>query len=273
MTGSIHIIIVTHNTRDELLACLSSLGARPPASVGRITVVDNASTDGTADAVRTAHPSVEFIALDRNVGFGAANNVAARQSESDHLLFLNSDTVVPPGSIDRLLERLRATNAVAAGPRLVDATGRPEVSFGPMLTPLSELTQLVRLRMAASQSAFAQRTTQRLVADERVVDWVSGACFLVRRDAMMSAGGFDERYFMYEEDVDLCAELRARGGSILFTPAAEIVHLRGRSAGRSPSATASSHYHRSHLAFYQKHAPQWVPWLRRWQRWHGVSIE
>jgi GT2 family glycosyltransferase len=273
VTRSVHVIIVSYCTRDDTLACLASLHRHPPASLDRITVVDNASTDGSVDAVRRAHPSVEVIALDRNMGFGAANNAAARKSSSPHLLFLNSDTLVGEGAVDRLLDRLHATGAVAAGPRLVDASGRPEVSFGSMLTPWSEFGQMLRQRRAASAAPAAQRATDRLVSQERTVDWVSGACLLVNREAMLAAGGFDERYFMYEEDVDLCAALRARGGSILFTPAAEIVHLRGRSIGRGAAPAGLSHYDRSHLAFYEKHAPHWAPWLRRWLRFRGRSIE
>ena len=101
----------------------------------------------------------------------------------------------------------------------------------------------------------------RHLAEERDVDWVTGACLLVRRTAAATAGYFDERYFMYEEDVDLCVALRARGGRVLYTPRAELVHLRGRS---SAGASTSRHYDRSHLAFYRKHLPFWAPWLRLW---------
>jgi GT2 family glycosyltransferase len=99
------------------------------------------------------------------------------------------------------------------------------------------------------------------------VDWVTGACLLLKRDAALSAGFFDERYFMYEEDVDLCAALRARGGRVLFTPRAEVVHRRGRSAGTRSTVVAQ--YDRSHLAFYLKHRPRWAPWLQRWLRLRG----
>ena len=274
MTGQlIHVIIVSHNTRDELHACLTSLAQSQPATLQRVTVVDNASSDGTVDAIRQTHPGVDVITLDRNVGFGAANNFAAKQSQSQYLLFLNSDTVVGADAIDTLLERLVARKATAAGPKLVDATGRPEVSFGSMLTPWSELRQLFRQRRAAADSAAARRAIDRLVSQERTVDWVSGACLLVGREAFLRAGGFDERYFMYEEDVDLCATLRAQGGAILFTPESQVVHLRGRSVGNQSSASGPSHYDRSHLAFYEKHAPHWAPWLRRLLRWRGRSIE
>jgi GT2 family glycosyltransferase len=153
---------------------------------------------------------------------------------------------------------------VAAGPRLVDADGRPEVSFGAMLSPGAELAQAVRVRLSRSNSAFARRWIERRLARERLVDWVSGACLLVRRDAALAAGLFDEGYFLYEEDVDFCAALRARGGRILYTPAATITHLRGRAMQAAGSSTARAHYDSSHLAFYAKHRRGWLPLLRLW---------
>jgi GT2 family glycosyltransferase len=264
---ALDIIIVSHNTRHDLAACLASIETAPPASLGTVFVVDNASVDGSPDVVRERWPGVELVQLDRNVGFGAANNVALARATSPLVVFLNSDTVVGEGAFDRLVDRLIAAGAVAAGPRLVDAHGRPELSFGAMLTPLAELAQSLRGRVGAGTGAIGRRYLQRRTSRERRVDWVSGACLLVRRDAVMAAGGFDERYFMYEEDVDLCAALRARGGQILFTPAATITHLRGRSIQASGGTRRTPrHYDLSHLAFYEKHAPRWAPWLRRWLR-------
>jgi GT2 family glycosyltransferase len=271
MTMSVDVVIVNHNTRDDLDACLGSIFSAPPLGLGTVFVVDNASSDGSPGRVAGAWPAVRLIALADNVGFAAANNVAIRMSETDLVLLLNSDTIVPAGSIDRLVERLVATGAVAAGPRLVDAQGRPEVSFGPMLSPWAELVQQARVRRAASARPSARARTAALVARERAVDWVSGACLLVRRDAAVAAGLLDERYFMYEEDVDFCAALRARGGSVIFVPAAKVVHLRGRSVQRAGRA-ASPHYDRSHLAFYRKHRPGWAPLLRLWLRVRGRDV-
>jgi GT2 family glycosyltransferase len=103
---------------------------------------------------------------------------------------------------------------------------------------------------------------------EQYVDWVSGACLLVRRADAEAAGLLDERFFMYTEDVDFCAAIRARGRRVLFTPAAEVVHLRGRSAASAPAATRAA-YQRSHLAFYEKHHPGFAPFLRLYQRLRG----
>ncbi len=267
MTTPIDIVIVSFNTREDTLACLASIAAASPSAIGEIHVVDNASTDGTVAAVRTRFPNVRTSSLERNVGFGAANNVAIRISSAPLILLLNSDTLVPRGAIEGLVERLGAMDATAAGPRLVDDTGRVEISFGAMLSPWNEAVQLLRQRASRSARPLARAYVQRLLSRERFVDWVSGACLLVRREAAIEAGLFDVRYFLYEEDVDFCAALRARGGRILFTPAVEVVHLRGRSQRSVPRAgTALSHYDRSHLAFYDKHAPRWAPLLRWWVR-------
>jgi GT2 family glycosyltransferase len=264
------VIIVSFNTRNDLLACLDSLAAGRPRDLRQVVVVDNASSDGSADAVRAAFPSVAVIALDRNAGFAAANNAGIRRTSAPLVLLLNSDTRVPPGAIDRLVDRLTATGAAVAGPRLVDGRGWPEVSHGPMLSPLAELRQRARVRRAETRTPAARRFVERLLADEQEVDWVSGACLLVRREAAVDVGLLDERYFMYEEDVDFCAAIRARGGRVIFTPAAEITHLRGRSI--RAAGAGSARYDRSHIAFYEKHLPRWAPLLRLWIRLRGRTI-
>jgi GT2 family glycosyltransferase len=271
VTPTVDVVIVSYNTRDDLDACLASIDAAPPAALGTTGVVDNASSDGTPAHVAARWPRVRLTALDRNGGFAAANNVAIRASTAPLVLLLNSDTIVPAGAIDALVARREATGAAVIGPRLVDGRGRPEVSFGPMLTPLSEAVQRLRVRAAASDSAIARRYIDRLVSRERTVDWVSGAALLVERDRALAAGLLDERYFLYEEDVDFCAAIRAGGGRVVFTPHAEIVHRRGRSVAR---ATPGSHalYDRAHLAFYEKHAPRWAPWLRGWLTVRGRRV-
>ena len=136
-----------------------------------------------------------------------------------------------------------------------------------MLSPFAELAQSMRVRMATGGGALLRPYIERLVAHERFVDWVSGACLLVRRAEAVAAGLLDERYFMYEEDVDFCAALRARGGRVLFTPAATVVHLRGGS--HAGHAGPSAEYDRSHMLFYEKHLPGWAPLLRVWKRVRG----
>lgn len=270
---SVDIIIVSYNARADLERCLHSLHAAPPATPHRIVVVDNASSDGSLEAVQRGWPDVVLVPMGRNAGFAAANNAGIRATHGDLILLLNSDTIVPAGAIDRLVARLeREPAVVAVGPRLVDGEGRAEWSFGRMLTPWNEAWRALGGSLYNRRVPAVTWHVERASRREAYPHWVSGACLLVRRRAAEAAGLLDERYFMYEEDVDFCAALRAHGGKILFTPEAEVVHLRGRSARSAPAATRLA-YHRSHAVFYAKHAPRWVPWLRAWMRVKGIKLE
>jgi len=263
------VIIVSFNTSDELDACLASIAAAPPSIAHRITVVDNASSDGTPAAVRRNWPGVRLIASERNLGFAAANNLAIREAETEFVLLLNSDTRVPAGAIDALVRALESDpDAVAAGPRLVGADGRPEISFGPMMGPFNELRQKALGRLYERRLPAVVARVTRMTRRRHHPDWVSGACLLVRRADALAAGLLDDRYFLYAEDVDFCAALRALGRRILFTPDAEVVHLRGASGRKRPGETARA-YRRSHLAFYEKHHPRWASLLRAYLRLRG----
>jgi GT2 family glycosyltransferase len=256
------IIIVSYNTREDLARTLSSLEAAPPEVGAEIVVVDNASADGSPQMVRERWPAVQVIDAGGNLGFSKANNIGIRATSSDLVLLLNSDTVVPPGAIDRLVEDLRAhPEAAVAGPRLVDADGRTELSFGAMITPLNELRQKLRLRLYERGFGPAVRRVERDTNRAHAVDWVSGACLLVRRADAEAVGLLDERFFLYTEDVDFCASIRKRGRLVRFTPAAEVVHARGRSRRHDPRSSHAA-YRQSQLAFYTKHHPAWAPILQ-----------
>jgi len=255
------IVIVSFNARTELQACLLSLEKAPPVAPiasHEIIVVDNDSVDGSAEAAERI-PGVRVIRMGRNAGFSAANNAGIRESRGDLVLLLNGDTLVPPGALDRLAGRLLATEGAAiAGPRIVDAEGRPELSFGRMISPLNEFRQKHRT------AEWIARETAR----EQFVDWVSGACLLVRRADADAAGLLDERFFLYTEDVDFCHAVRQRGRKVLFTAAAEITHLRGRSRASQPAASRKA-YRASQVAFYEKHHPIYAPFLRLYLRVKG----
>ena len=268
---SLSIIIVSYNARVHLEHCLASLAAAPPSEPHDVTVVDNASSDDSVDAVRRGYPAVRVIVQGANTGFARGNNAGIRATRGELILLLNSDTVVPAGAIDRLCERLRAVpSAAAAGPRLVDATGRVELSFGRMISPLAELRRKAVMSLYDRNVRIATAWIRRAAAREHFVDWVSGACLLVHRRDAEAVGLLDERYFLYTEDVDFCASLRARGRRILFTPAAQITHLRGVSRATAPDAMNPA-YRRSQLAFYRKHHPVWARLLRAYLRLKGAD--
>jgi len=255
------IIIVTYNSRGHIDECLRSLVENRPAVDHEIVVVDNASTDGTAAAVRARWNGVRVVDAGANLGFARANNLGIQQTFGELILLLNPDTSIPAHAVDMLLGALDARPDVAiAGPRLVNADGRAELSFGHMMSPLAEVRQKVLVRGSGRGGPIAMYV-ESMTRRERDVDWVSGACLLVRRTDAESVGLMDERYFMYAEDVDFCAAVRARGRRVLFYPAAEIVHIRGQSRA-TVSAAAERAYRRSQMAFYEKHHPGWAPWLR-----------
>ena len=267
---TLSIIIVRYNAREDLERCLASLHDAPPATTHDITVVDNASTEGGLDVIRSRWPSVQLIALDRNRGFAAGNNAGIRATRGELLLLLNSDTVVPRGALDTLVARLQANPAAAAaGPRLIDLSGRAELSFGPMISPLGELRQKTTGALYRAGVPLIAAAIERATRREQYVDWVSGACLLVSRADAESVGLLDERFFLYTEDVDFCAALRARGRRILFAPSAEVVHARGRSRASAP-AVMNVAYRRSQLAFYEKHHPGWARLLRVYLRLKGA---
>ena len=254
------IIIVSYNTKADLERCLESLRQHPPSMPHDVVVVDNASTDGRVE-VAERFAGVRVIRHDRNAGFSVANNIGIRASEGELVLLLNSDTIAPPGAIDKLVTRLQRSPEVAVvGPRLVNGSGQAELSFGPMMSPLAEWRQGRLIKGVAANDREAVARVEAMTRQERRVDWVSGACLLVRRVDAEAVGLLDERFFMYTEDVDFCASIRARGRQVLFAPEAEVIHLRGRSAATASTATRQA-YERSHLAFYRKHHPLWLPAL------------
>ena len=255
------IVIGSYTARAELAGALGSLIAHPPATSHRIVVVDNASTEDVAGLVQRDFPAVTFVGAGANLGFGRANNLGIRSTGSDLVLLLNPDTIVPSGAIDALVARLDERPDVAAiGPRLVDGDGLAELSFGKMYTPWSEARRKTALALDARGFGPTRSAIDRMTRREQTVDWATGACLLVRRVDGDAVGWFDERYFMYAEDVDFCAVLRARGRLVLFSPVAEVVHLRGRSGVTRPGPTRDA-WHASHLAFYRKHHPRWAPLL------------
>jgi GT2 family glycosyltransferase len=263
MTPRVSVVIVSYNTRALLLECLESL--RLVTCPLEIVVVDNASGDGTVAAVRERRPDVAVIANGENLGFSKANNLGIRATKAPYVLVLNSDAAVRPGAVETLADILDARADVAVvGPRTVSPDGSIQVSFGPDLTPWNEWRQGRLVRAVKAREPAALRRAEALASREHDPDWVSGSCFLARREVLDRVGGFDEAFFLYEEDVDLCRRVRQAGFRVLFTPRAEVLHHLGRSMEQA-SNRARAEYRRSHLLYYEKHrGPLTVLFLRLW---------
>jgi N-acetylglucosaminyl-diphospho-decaprenol L-rhamnosyltransferase len=245
-------VIVSYNTRDALVACVSSLEHEVTLPFEAI-VVDNASGDQSAEAVVLFHPLVRVVRNAENRGFGAACNQGLRLSRAPYALLLNSDAEVRAGTVETLVSILDAQPGVAlAGPRTLNADGTVQLSFGPDLTPRNEWAQKRRVEGIRRRDPEALRAVEELAGQDHEPAWLSGSCLLARRSALESVGLFDERFFLYEEDVDLCLRLRKAGWRLVFASQAEVFHRLGASMATAP-ARSRLEYHRSHLSFYRKH--------------------
>jgi N-acetylglucosaminyl-diphospho-decaprenol L-rhamnosyltransferase len=226
--ADVTLTIVNHESRDAVLESLRELGEdRGRRARLQVIVVDNASQDGSVEAIRAAFPDVEVLARETRAGYGANQNLALARAEGRYVLFLNDDARVRPGAIDAMAGYLDAHPEVAvAAPTLVLPDGRTQVSLWPTPTPAADVLAALRLGRARPAALDGRRP--------QPVGWAMGCALLVRRDAARAAGGFDEGYFMYSEEVDLYVRLAATGGATHWVPDAEIVHGGQGSTGDSP---------------------------------------
>ncbi len=267
-SASLDVVIVTHNSRVELPECLKALAASTAIGTANLIVVDNRSTDGTPELVKNLFPGVTLIEPGENIGFARGNNLGIRASSSELVLILNPDTLVAPTALSRLAGELTAhPEAAAVGPRLVDEQGVAELSFGWTISVPGELRQKIIGALYRRRAPGIHNRVDRWLRTPGEREWISGACLLARRADLEAVGLFDERYFMYTEDVDLCVALRNRGRTIRFVPDAEVVHHRGRSADKNPQT--ESMRRRSQIAYYRKHHPGWAPLLALYLRLTG----
>ncbi len=255
---TVDVVVVSYNSRDELRGCVDPFLANPDAHV---IVVDNASPDGSLDAVRDL--PVTAIQLPQNGGFATGVNVGWRAGSSRYVLILNPDAQIDVASLRALARVLDEEPGVGAvAPRIHHEDGSLE--YSQRLFP--------RLRSTYAQALFLHRVfrratwTDELVRDEDAYarrgtpDWVSGACILVRRDALIELGGLDEAFFMYCEDIDLCRRLRSSGHEVVFEPAAGVVHLGGASAPRAGLLPALA---ASRVRYARKHRGRAVAFIER----------
>ena len=241
------VVIVTYNVRDLVVACLRSLGEEP----AEIFVVDNASEDGTVEAVRAAWPEATVIANPDNRGFAAANNQALRRACGRHLCLLNPDTVVRPGALARLQEALdRDPRLGIVGPRLLN----PDGSLQSAGLSFPTLGALLRAAVPWTRPPRPPRGAGRGGGDPVPCDWIIGACMVVRREVLDEVGLLDEAYFMYGEEKDLCFRAKQAGWQVACLPEAEVVHYGGQSADQVPVPSYLA-FLDSQFRFLGKHYP------------------
>jgi N-acetylglucosaminyl-diphospho-decaprenol L-rhamnosyltransferase len=256
MAGSIAVVIVSYNTREHLRACLATVLADTPCQV---IVVDNASSDGSPEMIASSYPQVVLHSNKHNPGYGAAANQAIANCETNYVVLLNSDTRLQPGGLRALSVYLdRNPRAAIVGPRLVNLDGTLQRSCFPFPTPLnaflheSALSDMVR-RIPVLREHYLHTWSH---MRPRVVPWVLGAALAIRREAFEAVGGFDESFFMYSEEVDLCYRLRAADWQVHFAPITSVVHVGGASTDRHRADMAVQLY-ASMSQFYRHHYSRW----------------
>jgi GT2 family glycosyltransferase len=248
---TVSVVVVSYNAHEALRSCLNAV----VATGHEIVVIDNASFDGSADMVRAEFPAAQLVAMDKNMGFGAAVNAGLRRTDSRYVLVLNGDAWPLAGALDRLLAcGERASQTALLGPRLIDADGRPERSAirpprrGAALAFWTAFPGMV----SAGYTIWRRLLGVRRKDAVREGEFLRGAAFLIRREAAEQVGGFDESFFMFNEEADLCLRLRRAGWKVEFVPSATFVHIGGASTQTAPEKMYREQI-RSQLRFIAKH--------------------
>ena len=256
VVSSVAIAIVNYNTREHLRACLASVASE---QCEEVVVVDNASSDGSAEMVQSNYPWVRLVTNQVNCGYGAAANQAIASCSSRYVLLLNSDTLLRPGTLQVLGNYLdQHPQAAIVGPRLANPDGTLQASCFPFPTPLHTLLRESRL---ATVMRYLPRLRHAYLpvwshCYARVVPWVLGAALAIRREAFEAVGGFDNSFFMYFEEVDLCYRLQAAGWQVHFAPVTNVTHAGGASTQQYRPTMALQLYE-SLCHFYRQHYSGW----------------
>jgi GT2 family glycosyltransferase len=252
----ISVVIVNFNSKKVLEECIASLKASSNIPF-EVIVVDNASTDGSAEMVRSRSPQVKLIVNSSNLGFIKANNLGIKASKGARVMCLNNDTVVKAGAIEKLSAFMDAhPEAGAVGPKLLNSDGSIQYQcrrgFPTAANSLFYFTGLSRL-FPKSKTFSGYLMTYLDDKSVTEVDSLCGAAMLVRREAIDKVGVMDEDYYMYGDDIDWCFRMQKAGWKIFYLPEAEIVHYGGRGGSRLRSFRNIIEFHRSMAVFYKKH--------------------
>jgi N-acetylglucosaminyl-diphospho-decaprenol L-rhamnosyltransferase len=245
--------VVNTNGRDDLLACLAAIAATHPEGLSHeLLVIDNASTDGSADAVREHHPEATLIALAQRTGKGENDSRLLEQSRGRFCLLLNEDSELQPGAVSELLAALEAdSRAAAAGARLLTSEGQE--------TDCAWRLPDIPWALAAAVFMHSRVAVQSRGERVREVGWVQSSAMLVRREAARQVGWLDPDFFVYSDETDFCRRLRDAGWRILFVPAARAVHHDQLSTDSAAMRRRIVEFHRNRDLYFRKHGM----WLTR----------
>jgi len=247
------VVIVAYRCRELLRRCLASLQAHPAGGGMRVWVIDNASEDGTVEMVRREFPDVRLFPAQRNLGFSAASNIGIREGKARFVLCLNPDTQVTEGALDSLLELMTACPEIGICGCVLELEDRTldHAAKRSFPTPLSSLAHFIGIGRRSSSGRLAAYRAPDVTRGP--VDAVNGAFMLCRRSALDEVGLFDEGFWMYMEDLDLCYRFAEAGWTTWYEPTVKVVHVKAGTSGPVRSVRLNYAFHRGMLRFYRKH--------------------
>ena len=260
MEKTLTVIIVSWNVCDDVMRCIGSIYKNPSSLPYEIILVDNHSADDTVCRVRGKYPDVVIIENEQNLGFAAANNVGIARATGQYMLFLNPDTIVLPDAFDKLIAFMEAHPDVGlCGPQILnpDMTIQRSVrnfpNFGGMFYRFTFFKYLGLFRKDARYWKMDNFNH----TSQKEVEQLMGAALIAKTSLVKELGGFDERFFMYYEEVDLCLRIKQSGQQVIFYPESQIIHLGGQSAKQIPAKVKFMTL-RSLVLFMKKHNPTFV---------------
>jgi len=257
----VSVCVVNWRTANETIKLAASLEAGAGGLPFELCVVDNDSGDGSVERIGEAVPWAIVVRMGRNAGFGSGINRAVAEARGEYLFILNPDTTVSAGAIHRLVEFLDASPEVAlAAPLMVDAHGTRHASARRFPTVGAAIFRNTFMGRLFPGNRYTHEYLMDDLATDRPteVDWVSGSAMMIRRSDFEAVGGFDEGFFMYCEDIDLCKRLWGSGRKVVFVPDARVEHKIGASSDKVQGPMILAH-HRSMLRYYRKHIAPTVP--------------
>jgi N-acetylglucosaminyl-diphospho-decaprenol L-rhamnosyltransferase len=250
---ALSIILVNYNGQEFLEKCLDSIRQFVDFQVCEVIIIDNCSGDDSIPIIQRQFPSFKLICSPVNLGFGKANNLAVQYSQGDYLLFLNTDTILTENISQILLAYLQQHQDVGIiSPKIVFQDGSYQLSCGSLPNIVVEFIDKIRYGLDEKWHHIFAAFYSKQHSNVKEMGWLTGACLMMRRDLFDRVGGFDESFFMYFEDKDICKRVHEIGLKVVYYPETSLIHLLGGSS-QDVKKSVNTYYRDSQLYYYQKH--------------------
>lgn len=254
MSVLVSVIIINYKRLDLLRNCLQSLFEYNDNKYFEVIVIDNNSEDESIENLKNVFSNLKIIKLSENVGFGRANNIATEQSEGEYFLFVNSDVLFLENSIEKMLKYYSTDHSIGViGPKLLNRDLSFQLSAGKLPNFFIEIKDKIIYSLSKKSRHINSLIERYFFNKIKEVEWVTGACMFIDKNTFNRVNGFDENFFLYFEDKDLCARVRNMNKKIIYYPQTSVVHLLGGSSSTKHQKEIKAIYRNSQIYYYKKH--------------------